>query len=220
MALILNIDTSTKNLYISIAENGACVDFFHDSEIQNHTNLLHLKVGELLSKNKLQFTHISAVALMNGPGSYTGLRIGLSAAKGFCFALNIPLIAISNIDILGDHYLNNSDVKHEKWICGISPMAEEFIFNEYSFDKLITYHNIDTINSLLDKKKCLNKIVGQLLSHGKDNLLQSVAIEHYTDIHYINKYSFCKYQKNEFESLVDLNPFYVKNTYVKSSKKL
>ena len=101
MTHILNIETSTKNCSVSIAKNGALISL---KEINNggysHAEMLHPLIKEALLESKLTINQIDAIAVGKGPGSYTGLRIGVSAAKGLCFANDIPLISINSLKIL------------------------------------------------------------------------------------------------------------------------
>jgi tRNA threonylcarbamoyladenosine biosynthesis protein TsaB len=101
LAVILNIETSTKNCSVSIAKEGEILSL---KEINNgaysHAEMLHPLIVEALEETKLTIEELTAIAVGKGPGSYTGLRIGVSAAKGLCFTHNIPLIAINSLEIL------------------------------------------------------------------------------------------------------------------------
>lgn len=101
MSYILNIETATKNCSVAIAKDGQVL-FCRETaeEGYSHAEKLHLFIEESLRELKLQYKDLSAVAVSQGPGSYTGLRIGVSAAKGLCFALNIPLIAVDTMQVL------------------------------------------------------------------------------------------------------------------------
>lgn len=101
MARILCIETATKACSVAICEGGDCVDSkLLKEEKYGHAENLHNLILEILKGNDWLPTTIEAVAVSKGPGSYTGLRIGVSAAKGMCFALNIPLIAIGTLRVL------------------------------------------------------------------------------------------------------------------------
>ncbi|MEZ4854048.1 tRNA (adenosine(37)-N6)-threonylcarbamoyltransferase complex dimerization subunit type 1 TsaB, partial [Flavobacterium sp.] len=101
MSYILNIETATKNCSVAIAkdENLLMVKELA-TENFSHAEKLHLFIAEILHETQLAFEQLSAVAVSKGPGSYTGLRIGVSTAKGLCYALNIPLIAINTLQVL------------------------------------------------------------------------------------------------------------------------
>ena len=103
MSYILNIETSTTNCSVSISNKG---NLILENEINDgnytHSTKLHSLISNLIEKSKISLSKISAIAISKGPGSYTGLRIGTAAAKGLCYALDIPLIAISTLKILAN----------------------------------------------------------------------------------------------------------------------
>ena len=103
MAIILNIETSTKNCSVSIAKNGQVLAL---KELNNgnysHAEVLHPYILDVLNEVKITTKDIDAVAVSKGPGSYTGLRIGVSAAKGLCFAFDKPLISINTLKSLAN----------------------------------------------------------------------------------------------------------------------
>jgi tRNA threonylcarbamoyladenosine biosynthesis protein TsaB len=108
MSFILNIDTSLETASVSIAKNGILLSFQVNEVQKEHAAFVHIAIQELLQKENLSPKDLSAVAVTIGPGSYTGLRVGLSAAKGLCFALNIPLITMSTLEVMAkDASLNN-----------------------------------------------------------------------------------------------------------------
>ena len=103
MSYILNIETSTTNCSVSLSLDGKLVDIIEeDSSNYSHSENLHVFISKLMSNNKIKFEELSAVAVSRGPGSYTGLRIGVSAAKGICYGVDIPLISISSLKILAN----------------------------------------------------------------------------------------------------------------------
>lgn len=101
MAKILCIDTATKACSVAIGVDGETADTrIIQGEKYSHAENLHLMIQELLTANGFTPSDLDAVAVSEGPGSYTGLRIGVSAAKGFCFGLDIPLIAVSTLRLM------------------------------------------------------------------------------------------------------------------------
>lgn len=98
--IILHIETSTNICSIAISENGQCIFTKSDSEGMNHAALLSVFIAEAMEFLKSVSKNIDAVAVSSGPGSYTGLRIGVSTAKGLCYGLDIPLIAVSTLEVL------------------------------------------------------------------------------------------------------------------------
>jgi len=97
MALILNIETSTTVCSVCIARDGEVVAFKETKEEKSHAKKLTIFIDQLLKEQNYTFDDIDAVAISKGPGSYTGLRIGVSTAKGLCYAKDIPLIAVNTL---------------------------------------------------------------------------------------------------------------------------
>lgn len=100
MSLILNIETSTSVCSASIAKNGEVLAIRESFEDKSHATLITVFVEELLSELSITAAELDAVAVSEGPGSYTGLRIGVSVAKGICYANNIPLIAVNTLQAM------------------------------------------------------------------------------------------------------------------------
>ena len=107
MALILNIETSTEVCSVSLAKNGEVVYQKESTEGMNHSRLLTVFIEQLFSENNLDIKTLDAVAVSKGPGSYTGLRIGVSVAKGLCYGLGIPLISVGSLKTLGVYTATN-----------------------------------------------------------------------------------------------------------------
>lgn len=101
MAYILNLETATRNCSVGLALHGKIIVLNeHAGEGYAHAEKLHVFIDDVLKEAGISYKDLSAVAVSMGPGSYTGLRIGVSAAKGLCYSLNIPLIAIDTLEVL------------------------------------------------------------------------------------------------------------------------
>lgn len=99
MGVILNIETATTNCSVSVAKNGKLLALKeHDTPNYSHSEQLHVFIKEVLSDAGMAMQDLNAIAVSKGPGSYTGLRIGVSAAKGLSFSLDIPLISVSTLE--------------------------------------------------------------------------------------------------------------------------
>lgn len=106
MSIILSIETGTEVCSVSLSNNSEIIDIRESAEPQAHAHQLAVFIDELLKKNKLTTKDLSAVAVSEGPGSYTGLRIGVSTAKGICFGSGIPMIAIGSLEALTQGAIN------------------------------------------------------------------------------------------------------------------
>ncbi len=100
MALILNIDTSTETASICLAENATPLMIVENGDQKDHASWLHVAIRKMMNDCNRSPKDLQAIAVANGPGSYTGLRVGMAAAKGFCYALNIPLITEGTLNLL------------------------------------------------------------------------------------------------------------------------
>ena len=101
MNYILNIETATKNCSVSLAKNGETILCKEIAEQgYSHAEKLHVFIEEILKETAVTVQDLKAIAVSKGPGSYTGLRIGVSTAKGLCYALDIPLISVDTLAVL------------------------------------------------------------------------------------------------------------------------
>jgi tRNA threonylcarbamoyladenosine biosynthesis protein TsaB len=100
MALILNIETSADVCSVALGSDSTPADMLTGTEERDHSRILTLLIEKILKKNLLTMSDLEAVAVSEGPGSYTGLRIGVSTAKGIAYALQIPLLAISTLEAM------------------------------------------------------------------------------------------------------------------------
>jgi len=101
LALILCLETATTNCSVALSKDGDLLALKEDnSNNYSHAEKLHVLIDEILKENNLAVEDLDAIAVSKGPGSYTGLRIGVSAAKGLCFSLNVPLISVATLTSL------------------------------------------------------------------------------------------------------------------------
>ncbi|MEC7246869.1 MAG: tRNA (adenosine(37)-N6)-threonylcarbamoyltransferase complex dimerization subunit type 1 TsaB [Bacteroidota bacterium] len=109
--IILNIETSTKSCSVAISKDSNILSFRSNMDDNfNHAKILHKLIDEVFNESLLKQKQLDCVSISSGPGSFTGLRIGASAAKGFCFSLDIPLIEIPTLKIIIEPFLNFAKV--------------------------------------------------------------------------------------------------------------
>ena len=109
MSLILCIETGTDICSVGIARDGELISLRESDEGRDHAKRVGVFVDELLRETGVQPDELDAVAVGMGPGSYTGLRIGVSFAKGLCYGLNIPLIAVGSLDALAEVAIEDNE---------------------------------------------------------------------------------------------------------------
>lgn len=100
MSLILNVDTAVQSASICLARDNHIVDLSCNPSQKDHASWLHLAIKDVILRSNYQINNLDAIAVSAGPGSYTGLRVGMAAAKGLCYALNIPLLTISTLKMM------------------------------------------------------------------------------------------------------------------------
>lgn len=113
MAIILNIDTSTTVCSVALSYDGMIIHHAEDFQGMNHATLLSGFIKQCLDVAREHEYKLDAIAVSMGPGSYTGLRIGLSEAKGLAYALDIPLIGIDTLKLMAVHMMFNVEVEPE-----------------------------------------------------------------------------------------------------------
>ncbi|NOR75449.1 MAG: tRNA (adenosine(37)-N6)-threonylcarbamoyltransferase complex dimerization subunit type 1 TsaB [Draconibacterium sp.] len=217
MALILNIETSTEVCSVTISENGKLLYIKETLEGLSHSELLTVFIEELFAENNLSLNELDAVAVSKGPGSYTGLRIGVSVAKGLCYGLEIPLIAVNSLETMGTNAALNSpenalfcpmiDARRMEVYTAlynkkgeeIKPVSAEIIeedfLNEYLEDNKIRFIGNGA-------EKCKTKI-----THA--NAIFDGPLK--TSAQFMQKLTEEKYNKKEFEDVAYFEPFYLKN---------
>jgi len=222
MAYILNIETSTKNCSVSIAQDGNILLCKEIAETgYSHAEKLHVFIEELLLQLQLKYKDLSAVAVSQGPGSYTGLRIGVSAAKGLCYALNIPLIAVNTLEVLARQLQISEGF--------IVPMIDARRMEVYSAVFDAKYQKVrDTAAEIIDDNS-FNSIegtvyfVGDSAEKGQTVLKQSNFIFKHEIIHPSAKemgyLSFEKHKKNDTVDVAYFEPLYLKDFMMSTPKK-
>lgn len=220
---ILNIETATKNCSVSISKNGKVIALKELCEANfSHAEKLHPFISDCLKEINLTFEELNAIAVSKGPGSFTGLRIGVSAAKGLCFALDIPLISILTLESLANAISIDNGL--------IIPLLDARRMEVYTavFDK--NHQSIkETFNHILEEQSFLsylNKDKVYFLGDGTEKTKE--IIKHPNAVFLENYYpsakemaslSYQKFNDSKFEDLAYFEPFYLKDFYVTPSKK-
>jgi tRNA threonylcarbamoyladenosine biosynthesis protein TsaB len=100
MPLILNIDTAAATALVSLVKDGAVINSLVNGQQKDHAAFIQTAIQQLVQQSAISLKQLDAIAVTAGPGSYTGLRVGMASAKGLCYALNKPLIAINTLELL------------------------------------------------------------------------------------------------------------------------
>jgi tRNA threonylcarbamoyladenosine biosynthesis protein TsaB len=159
MSLILIIDVCLPKGFVIIANEQNIIAIAENNIQNNHAQWLHVTIQNLLAENKITAKQLTHIAVTNGPGSYTGIRVGLSAAKGFAFALNIPVIVLNNLAL---YALANFQSNIDLYISMIDARRNEIYTGLYDADlKLIdeNFSHIITESSFQNELETKNVLI-------------------------------------------------------------
>lgn len=216
--IILHIETSTQVCSVALSENSNCIFSISNDEGMNHAALLSSFIQEALILLKESGKQLSAVAVSSGPGSYTGLRIGVSTAKGICYGLNIPLISVSTLEIMTIEVLKRQTNTTGDYFI---PMIDARRMEVYDavFDRelnLLRQVSADIITEDSFEEFLKNKTV-HFFGNGstKCQTVLKSPNAHFTDnIHPLAENmiqpAIKKFKENDFEDVAYFEPFYLK----------
>lgn len=217
MALILNIDTATTVCSVTLAQDGRVIGIKENTEGLNHSLLLGSFIDELLKEYNTEPGQLDAVAVSMGPGSYTGLRIGVSMAKGLCYGSGKPLIAVNTLQALARSV--SGKLKEDVWYC---PMIDARRMEVYTalFDKenrMLTDTKAeivqqDSFSDILATHKVYffgngSPKVRTILTSPNAYYLENIE----SSAIYMTEIAEEKFQKQHFEDVAYFEPFYLKD---------
>jgi tRNA threonylcarbamoyladenosine biosynthesis protein TsaB len=226
MAYIIQLETTTKQCSVALSYKGNCISkkvllvehFSHDEK-------LHVFIREVLQEASVGFSELDAVSISKGPGSYTGLRIGVAAAKGLCFALDLPLIGIHSLELMVQPFIGKAEYAF------FIPMLDARRMEVYTavFDNSKTW--IQETNALVLEAQSFYDLIGDspclVFGNGasKFKTLQPKINAHFTEtVSYpsaedMSRLAWLEFQKKNFEDLATFEPFYLKDFQTTTPKK-
>ncbi|MCM4155302.1 tRNA (adenosine(37)-N6)-threonylcarbamoyltransferase complex dimerization subunit type 1 TsaB [Gramella sp. AN32] len=215
MAIIICLETATTNCSVGIAKDGEIIAIKEDnSPGYSHAEKLHVFIDEILKEANLKPGDLDAVAVSKGPGSYTGLRIGVSAAKGLCFSLDIPLISVPTLELLALQLKDEEGFKvpmidarrMEVYSAVYNNNIEEIrkteaqILEENSFEKYLSEDKVHFIGNGVSKFEniCTHK---NAIFH----------IQKFPSAKQMGRIAEEKHQKSDTEDVAYFEPYYLKD---------
>jgi tRNA threonylcarbamoyladenosine biosynthesis protein TsaB len=216
MAIILNIDTAVETASVCLAKEGKSIQFAINNDQRDHAAWLHSAIQAMTAAAGVDLKDIQAVAVTIGPGSYTGLRVGLSAAKGLCFALQIPLIAINTLEMMAYSVKNGAtglicpviDARRMEVFTAIytQEMSEiitpcAMIVQSHSFDSWLVKNKVIFVGNGIKK---LQPIIVHSNAIFNNIVVTSSNMVHMAEDLFI---------KQQFAHLIRVEPFYIKEFY-------
>lgn len=219
MGLILSIETATKICSVALAKDGNIIASKETTEGNSHSTQLAPFIKEIMSENEFDFADLQAIAVSMGPGSYTGLRIGVSTAKGLCFGLDIPLIAVSTLEAMGVQAVKQYKNLEKNML--LSPMIDARRMEAYSqfFDtELNALNEISAI--IIDEETYKEDLAKQPILFFGDGALKCQTIINNTKAIFfegglpsaqgMSPIAERMFAKQEFVDVAYFEPFYLK----------
>lgn len=228
MSCILNIETSTKVCSVAVSQDGACIFSKEDYDGPNHASVLGTFVAEAMSFADSHAIPLDAVAVSCGPGSYTGLRIGVSMAKGVCFGQDLKLLSVPTLQLMAVPVLLRETVEEGALLC---PMLDARRMEVYSavYDRALRevrgvgadIVDADTYREYLDRGKVY--FFGEGAQKCKEVIDHPNAcfIDGVTPLaKWMMPIAERKMALGEYEDVAYFVPFYLKDFVAKESKRL
>ena len=227
MALILNIETATKTCSVSIAKEGSLLALKEKHGEYSHAENLTAFIQETIKLAGIELNELDAIAVSKGPGSYTGLRIGVSTAKGLCFALNKPLLAVNTLEAMATHLKHENkneyilcpmlDARRMEVYCAILNHKSEFI--KETAAEIIS---IDSFSQFLKTNKII--FFGDGAQKCESLLSNNENAFFATDFEISSlgmvELSETAFQNKQFENVAYFEPYYLKDFVTTTPKKL
>ena len=222
MAKILCIETSTNVCSTALSINGKSLFSETEHSANSHAAMLTLLIEKVMKNAETDISEIDAVAVSSGPGSYTGLRIGVSTAKGICYALEKPLIALSSLNIIAHQaiIMHNDIINRENLL--LCPMIDARRMEVYTalFDKNL--NQIEDVNAMIISEKSFSSLLEKqkiaFLGNGAEKckeLINSNNAIFFDDIYPLAsamaKPVYKLFSNNVFEDTAYFEPFYLKD---------
>ena len=219
---ILNLETSTKNCSVALAANGKTVAIREMAEEgYSHAEFLHVFIEQVIAEAKISLSDLVAIAVGQGPGSYTGLRIGISAAKGLCYALDIPLIALNTLLIMAKNVAVADGL--------IAPMIDarrmevytavfdrDFTIIEPTSAKILDENTFDNLSETIHIIGDCQDKVKTILTDSKFNFIEE---NRFPTAATMSALSYEKFLLNDFEDVAYFEPLYLKDFWAPTSVK-
>ena len=216
MATLINIETSTEICSVALSTEGKIVWHKENYDGMSHSVSLAKFIEEMMDYAKKEGYKIDGVAVSCGPGSYTGLRIGVSTSKGLCYGLDVPLISVNTLEVMANHVLKNNEVGENSLLCPMIDARRMEVYTAF-YDKSLcqkreTSADIIDENSYLDIKenvlffgngasKCqsaLNRPNFKLIENVVPLAMDMVELSH------------AAFNQKKFEDVAYFEPFYLK----------
>jgi len=226
MGTILQIETATSVCSVALSVDGKTIAIKEEKAQNIHASSLTLFIEEVMKSAGINYADLDAIAVSKGPGSYTGLRIGVSTAKGLCFALDKPLIAINTLKMMASGYLS----QHPNFGGLICPMIDarrmEVFTAVFSHDLAEVQH---THAKIIDEKSFAPELQNHFVAFIGDGAEKCKPTLDHPNGHFYNEnfnsaalmsgLAHDAFQSKSFEDVAYFEPFYLKDFVLTTPKK-
>lgn len=225
MNYILNIHTTSERAIVNLCKDNVVLETLLNDHSKEHAAFLHVAIHQILQQAGISAVQLNAIGVTGGPGSYTGIRVGLATAKGLCFALKIPLMIFNTLELMAFSAIENTGNDHV-WYCPLIDARRMEVFtavydahlkvvipptamvlDKNSFADLSQAMPLYLFGSGAAKFKNLTSDRASL-SFG-DESVSSAALA---------AFSWDKFQKNRFDNVMTAEPIYIKEFYTPAEK--
>lgn len=224
MALLLAIETTTKNCSVALFDNSNLIWVKeHNSDNYSHAEQVTLFIEEVVQRSNVSLNEIDGIVLSKGPGSYTGLRIGTSTAKGLCYSLGIPLVSVSTLRAMA---LNMLEKIGYKYYCPMIDARRMEVFSSIYDQRNNEVREIRA--DIVDEHTYANFLRERVLFFG-DGALKCKSIINNYNAHFVDGIfpsakdmgilGFDKFVKKDFENITSFEPYYLKDFLIGRKKK-
>lgn len=207
MANFILIDTATKKLSLSLFQEKKCIGTYIDESDYSHARNITIQIEKLVLNAELRFDQISAIVINKGPGSFTGLRVGSSIAKGLSFALDIPLISIDGLEAYGLYFYNKLQDNFSDIFILLDARRENYFYSHIKNGEIYKKTSFGHITDIetdiyLSRAAWINNSSKDNFEELKSEYLIDTAIK--------------KWETKAFEDISNFEPNYMLNNYTSS----
>lgn len=218
MHYLLHIDTSTDTGTIAIAGDGLVLSVRTNTESRNHAATINIMIEEVLTEAGISMQVLSAIVVCAGPGSYTGLRIGLATAKGICYALNLPLLLNNRLTLLSYQASKKAPETYTNYIALLLAREKEYFIAAYDNDfnctiepQHITEDQLTDIINTTHRTLLITDVINNNILLNVPDLTIDTATK--LDLIPWAYYAFSEFKCNNIVNLSTAEPFYLKQAY-------
>lgn len=225
--MILNIETSQNFCSVALSSKEKIIDFITSEQINNHSLEIGIFIDKIMKRNDIDVSDLEAIAVSSGPGSYTGLRIGVSTAKGLAYAANKPLISVDTLSIMVQKAIEQNNILENNFL--FCPMIDArrmevfYAFFDAKGNRVSEISNIILDNESFSKQLKNNQVF--FLGNGSNKLKEIIINSNAKFIEnilpssdFMHKISYKKLIEKKFENIAYFEPLYIKPFEATKSK--